>query len=68
MLEALKSLLRSRKFLLTVVAVLQTVLLQYFQIDPEIWQAIDALLLWLIGMITLEDYAAKRSGRFPPVE
>jgi len=60
MLEMLKALLRSRKFWLSVFAMVQTVVFQFYpQFPPEVWQAIDAVVLFLIGMIAVEDAAAK---------
>ena len=58
----IQSLLHSRKFWLTVVAILQTVLLQYFEVAPEIWEAINTILMFLIGMIAVEDAATKLKG------
>ncbi len=54
---------RSRKFWLAVVAVAQTVVFTLLPDFPdEIWQAINVILLWLIGTIAVEDAAAK-SGK-----
>jgi len=58
----LGALLRSRKFWLTVIAVLQTVLLQYFGVSQELWQAINTLLMALVGFIAVEDAAQKFRG------
>ena len=44
------------------VAILQTVLLQYFEVAPEIWEAINTILMFLIGMIAVEDAATKLKG------
>lgn len=61
----LKSLLRSRKFLLVMFALAQTILFQFVpDFPPAVWQAIDALVAVLITMIAVEDAAAKRSGTF----
>lgn len=63
MLEAIKMLLRSRKFLLSLVAVIQTVVFHFFPDIPDsLWIAIDGILAWLIANIALEDAAAKRAG------
>lgn len=57
------ALLRSRKFLLTLFAIIQTTVLHLIPtIPPELWQAIDALIAVLITMIAVEDAAAKRAG------
>jgi hypothetical protein len=60
MLQALKALLRSRKFLLAVLGLVQTVLFQFVPDFPqEVWIAIDALLAAVIVGIAVEDGAAK---------
>ncbi len=56
------SLLRSRKFWLAVFAVVQTVLAHYFNWSEEIWQAINTIVMILIGMIAVEDAAKKLRG------
>ena len=56
----MKSLLGSRKFWLAVVGVAQTVLFQFLPDFPaEVWQAINVLILAVIGGIALEDAADK---------
>ena len=56
------ALLRSRKFWLTAFGVIQTLVFHYIaDFPPEIWQAIDALVIVLISTIALEDAAAKRA-------
>jgi hypothetical protein len=51
---------RSRKFWLAVVAVIQTVVFALIPDFPdEVWAAINVILLWLIGMIAVEDAARK---------
>ena len=51
---------KSRKFWLAVVAVAQTVVFTLLPGFPDaVWQAINVILLWLIGMIAVEDAAAK---------
>lgn len=58
-----QTLLRSRKFWLSVVAVIQTVVFQLIPDFPDaVWQAINVILLWLVGMIAVED-AAWKVGR-----
>lgn len=53
-------LFRSRKFWLAVVAVVQTAVFALIPGFPQaVWAAIDIILLWLIGMIAVEDAAAK---------
>ena len=49
------SLLKSRKFWLAVLGVVQIVVLDYFGLNPEIWQAIAALIGVLIAGIAVED-------------
>ena len=58
----LSSLLKSRKFWLAVVGVVQAVVLHYLAVPDEIWQSIMALIGVLITMIAVEDAAAKSSG------
>jgi len=57
--DGLKSLLRSRKVLLALLGVVQTLVLAYLRVKPEVWAAIDALLLVLINSIATEDAATK---------
>ena len=58
------SLLKSRKFWLAVVAVVQAVVLHFLDVPQDIWQSIMALIGVLITMIAVEDAALKRSGMF----
>ena len=59
-MKALDALWRSRKFWLAVVAVVQTAVFALLPEFPdELWQAIDVILLWLIGTIAVEDAAGK---------
>jgi len=62
----LSTLLGSRKFWLSVVGVVQTILFSAIPDFPqEVWVAIDALLIVLIGTIAGEDMATKFGGRNP---
>jgi type III secretory pathway component EscV len=55
-----EALWRSRKFWLAVVAMVQTVIFTLIPGFPEeVWQAINIILLWLIGTIAVEDAAGK---------
>jgi hypothetical protein len=57
------SLFHSRKFLLAVVALAQTVLFQFVpSFPPAVWQAIDGVLVILIVSIAAEDVAEKANG------
>ena len=57
------TILKSRKFWLAVFGVVQTVVFHFLpDIDPSLWQAIDALVIVLISTIAAEDAALKRSG------
>ena len=58
-IDPIKSLLYSRKFLLAVLALAQTLVLKYLHIDAEVWQGVNAVLLVLIGAIAVEDAAEK---------
>jgi hypothetical protein len=60
--DILKSLLRSRKVLLAILAVVQTLVAHYLDIPTEVWASVDALLVVLIGAIAYEDAAEKSSG------
>jgi hypothetical protein len=54
----LASLFRSRKFWLAIVGVIQSVVFFYWpDIPQELWQAINTILLVLIGAIAVEDAA-----------
>ena len=56
------SLLHSRKFWLAVFALSQTVLFQFVpDFPPAVWQAIDGVIVVLIGSIALED-AGEKAG------
>lgn len=55
-------LLRSRKFLLTVLALAQAVVLEYFNVPDAIWQSVMALAGVVIAGIALEDYGEKRAA------
>ncbi len=60
--QGLGSLLRSRKFWLAVVGVIQTVVFFFWPGMPEqLWQAINTILMVLIGAIAVEDAAKKLS-------
>ena len=56
-------LLRSRKFWLAMLALLQTVLFQFVPDFPqEVWLSIDAVLAVVIAAIAVEDAAEKMAG------
>jgi hypothetical protein len=55
MIDAIKALFRSRKFLLALFGVVQVIVLHYLSVPDEIWQAITLLVLTLIGSIAYED-------------
>jgi len=66
MLNAWKNLLKSRKFWLAVVGVVQSILFHFMPDFPDgVWVSVNALIAILIGAIAYEDAAAKRSGRWP---
>jgi len=56
------SLLKSRKFWLAVVGVIQTVVLHYVAVPQDIWLAIDVLIGVLITGIAIEDAGKKSAG------
>lgn len=60
----LNGLLYSRKFWLAIFAVIQTVLFHFVpNFPPEIWQAIDGLVVVLIAAIAIEDAGANIGNR-----
>jgi len=59
MLDMLKALLRSRKFWLTVVSIIITVFQDFFNLDQAVVESIRQVLLFLVGMIAVEDAAQK---------
>lgn len=68
-MNILSSLLRSRKFWLSVIAVIQTIVFHYFTDFPaEVWESINVILLFLVGMIAVEDSAAKLHGNHPALK
>ena len=59
-MNVLTSLFKSRKFWLAVVGVIQTVFFFFWPEAPEgLWEAINTILLILIGAIAVEDAAMK---------
>ena len=63
-MEIIKKLARSRKFWLALFGVVQTIIFAQFpSIKPEVWQAIDGIVMVLITMIAVEDSAAKLSSK-----
>ena len=56
------SILKSRKFWLAVIGVVQVIALDLLGLNPEIWQAIAALIGVLIASIALEDAGEKSAG------
>ena len=57
-------LVKSRKFWLSVIAVIQTIIFSMLPSFPdEIWQAINVILLFHVGMIAVEDSAKKIASR-----
>lgn len=58
----MNGLLKSRKFWLAMLALIQTVVFQFFpQFPAEMWQAIDGVLAVLIASIAIEDAGEKSS-------
>ena len=63
------SLFKSRKFWLAVIGVIQTVFFFFWPDAPDgLWEAINTILLILIGAIAVEDAAAKINGYHPGIE
>ena len=61
-MEGLKSLFQSRKFYIALFALIQSVVLHYFQVPEEIWQGINGLAMVLIAGIAIEDAGEKAGG------
>ena len=68
MKSAISALFRSRKFLLAVFGVAQSVALHYLSIPKEVYLAIDVLIMVLINAIATEDAAEKRAGGAEPFD
>lgn len=63
----MNGLLRSRKFWIAIVAVIQSILFQFVpNFPPAVWQAIDLLAGTLIVGIAVEDAGAKVRNPTPP--
>lgn len=52
---ALSALLRSRKFWLTLYALIQTVVAHFYQVPNDVIVQLDALVMILVGAIAYED-------------
>jgi hypothetical protein len=62
-MAVVQTLIRSRKFWLSVIAVIQTVIFNLLPEFPdEVWQAVNVILLFLVGTIAVEDAAMKFGG------
>jgi hypothetical protein len=62
-MAVMQTLIRSRKFWLSVIAVIQTVIFNLLPEFPdEVWQAVNVILLFLVGTIAVEDAAMKFGG------
>jgi len=59
MINAIKSLFQSRKFLLALFALITSIVAHYADIPTEIWVAFDAVIMVLINAIAKEDAAEK---------
>ena len=63
------SLFKSRKFWLAVIGVIQTIFFFFWPDAPEgLWEAINTILLILIGAIAVEDAAAKINRYHPGID
>ena len=49
-----KTLIESAEFWLAIVALAQTILLNYLGVPSDIWQAVNAILLVMIGALTAD--------------
>lgn len=60
----LKRLLASRKFWLAVFALVQSIVFASIpNFNPEVWKAIDALVMVLITTIAVEDFATNLTNK-----
>ena len=59
MKDSLLALVKSRKFMLAVFGVINTLVAYYFDVPTEVWGSINGLILSVILGITAEDYATK---------
>lgn len=57
----MEKLLKSRQFWTAVLALVQTIVLNYLQVPAEIWQSINAILVIVIAMFTVEDVAETKA-------
>ena len=64
MSRTLNGLLQSRKFYLACFGAIQSLVFHYIEVDPVVWQSIDALVIVLIAAIAHEDAAEKKGGAF----
>lgn len=62
MKHTLLALLRSRKFLMAIFGVAQAIILHYYNVPDELWQATTGLIGVLIAAIAGEDIATKIGG------
>ena len=66
-MDTILRLLRSRKVLLAVVGIIQTIVFNLIpDFPPEAWKTINTLLLAVIGGIAVEDAAEKFGGKSRP--
>jgi len=67
MLNAWKSLFKSRKLWLALLAILQSCIMAFTNVPIELWLSIDALLVAVILAIAWEDSAMKAAGNGGPM-
>lgn len=60
-MDAIKALFHSRKFLIALFGVIQTLVMHYLDVPAEVWVAADGLLAVVIGAIAHEDAAEKKA-------
>ena len=66
-MSIIKGLLKSRKVLLAVIGIIQTIIFHLIpDFPPEVWKSINTLLLAVIGGIAIEDAAEKFGGKPKP--
>lgn len=58
---------KNKQVWLAVLAVVQSLVLHYLAVPSEIWQSIDALIVVLIGALTVEQVATIRAETYKDV-
>ena len=66
-MRIIMGLLRSRKVLLAIIGIIQTIVFTLIpEFPPDVWKTINTLLLAVIGGIAIEDAAEKFGSKTKP--